>query len=84
MCRWVLYHGHEKILLADLLTRPKNGIVYQSNRVKAYILFSSFFCSLENSYLPFIPNYRLTQTTQRNQLINGDGFGVDKFQRVNS
>jgi len=57
-----LYKGDERILLADLLTKPKNSIVCQSHRVQAV--------------LPFIPNYQQTQSSERNQLINGDGFGV--------
>lgn len=39
MCRFLVYFGGEKILLADLITKPKHSIVHQS------------FC---DPYLPFI------------------------------
>mmetsp|Transcript_29800 Transcript_29800/g.41919 ORF Transcript_29800/g.41919 Transcript_29800/m.41919 type:complete len:432 (+) Transcript_29800:68-1363(+) len=39
MCRWLVYFGDEKILMADLVTRPRNSIIQQS---------------FDNPYLPFI------------------------------
>jgi len=40
MCRWLVYFGESEVLLADLVTRPKNSIVQQS---------------FADPYLPFIP-----------------------------
>jgi len=50
MCRWLVYFGNEKILLADLITRPKHSIVQQS------------FC---DPYLPFIDELTKQKLTHK-------------------
>eukprot|EP01113_Clastostelium_recurvatum_P004885 TRINITY_DN12167_c0_g1_i5.p1 TRINITY_DN12167_c0_g1~~TRINITY_DN12167_c0_g1_i5.p1 ORF type:complete len:450 (+),score=41.87 TRINITY_DN12167_c0_g1_i5:23-1372(+) len=63
MCRWFVYVG-PTLLLADIITKPKHSIISQ----------------VHEHYLPdTMQNFTLNNllnTSMRNHLFNGDGFGM--------
>ena len=64
-CAWCVqvYHG-DRICLADVLTRPKNSLVYQAYK-------PSYLPQAQESSL-FNPD----ELAARNHAVNADGFGI--------
>lgn len=60
-CRWMIYKG-KRLVLADLITRPKNSIINQAHHLQTYTPGCVYKCSEEGS--------------ARNNSINADGFGI--------
>eukprot|EP01116_Phalansterium_solitarium_P008888 TRINITY_DN22858_c0_g1_i1.p1 TRINITY_DN22858_c0_g1~~TRINITY_DN22858_c0_g1_i1.p1 ORF type:complete len:574 (+),score=215.32 TRINITY_DN22858_c0_g1_i1:172-1893(+) len=60
MCRWLVYVGSERILLADLVTNPDNSMIQQS---------------FAEPYMPGIM-VKKEEAKRLNHKINADGFGI--------
>jgi len=68
MCRWIVYFG-QPILLADVLVRPKHGLLNISQHAASLL-----------PYTRDSENFSEEQQQKRNHALNGDGFGIGFYQ----